>query len=466
MMHIPDDNPFRPSPTFAQTAGPVTDDASHGTAPGGLSRRKFLALAGGVGAVGALGVTLGPRAWDSLFGGGSASGGALGSSTGKTLVLLTLYGGNDGMNTVIPYQDPAYASYRGQLAINESTVLPLGEGFGLHPALPGFKKLWDAKQLAIVQGVGFANPNYSHFESMDIWQSGVPDTPVSSGWLGRWLDGTKASPLRAMGIGPTLPTALTGEKVQGAAVPPGTFVLPGDPTEQALYASMARAGSSEAQLLAETAMANANLLEVQRTIGPTLNRTVNSDPLHLRSADTNSLSGGNAAALAIANGGGGLSSANVLATQLSMVANLILADTATEVYSVELGGFDTHSAQADTQTSLLGQVDAAVSAFLHAIAPHPRGKDTVVVIYTEFGRRVWANASQGTDHGWANVVFAAGQPVRGGFYGDPPSLSKLSEGNLIYTTDFRSVYATVFGNVLGVDPKPFLHGSFKTMSFV
>ena len=466
MVHVPEDNPFRPSPTFASPAGQVIDDDDPKASPGGLSRRRFLALAGGMGAVGALGVTLGPRAWDSLFGGGTGSGGALGSSTGRTLVLLTLYGGNDGMNTVIPYQDPAYASYRGQLAIKASTVLPLGEGFGLHPALSGFKKLWDAKQLAIVQGVGFANPNYSHFESMDIWQSGVPDTPVSSGWLGRWLDGTKASPLRAMGIGPTLPTALSGEKVQGAAVPPGTFVLPGDPAEQALYASMARAGGSEAQLLAEAAMANANLLEVQRTIGPTLNRTVNSDPLHLQSADSNSLPGGNEAALAIANGGGGVSSANVLATQLSMVANLILAGTETEVYSVELGGFDTHSAQANTQASLLGQLDAAVPAFLQAISTHPRGQDTVVVIYTEFGRRVWANASEGTDHGWANAVFVAGQPVRGGFYGDPPSLSKLSEGNLVYTTDFRSVYATVFDNVLGVDPKPFLNGSFKTMPFV
>ncbi len=98
--------------------------------------------------------------------------------------------------------------------------------------------------------------------------------------------------------------------------------------------------------------------------------------------------------------------------------------------------------------------------------PTQEEKDTVVVIYTEFGRRVWANASEGTDHGWANVVFVAGQPVAGGFYGDPPSLSKLSDGNLIFTTDFRSVYATVFDNVLGVDPKPFLNGSFKTMSFV
>ena len=165
--------------------------------------------------------------WEALLGGSAGAAGAMGSTTGRTLVLLTLYGGNDGLNTVIPYTDPNYRRYRPTLAIDESTIIPLGDGFGLHPSLSGLKELWDAKQLAIVQGVGFANPNYSHFESMDIWQSGVPDTPVSTGWLGRWLDATKASPLRAVGIGPTLPTALVGEKVQGAAIPAGPLVTPG-----------------------------------------------------------------------------------------------------------------------------------------------------------------------------------------------------------------------------------------------
>ena len=425
-----------------------------------LTRRRFLALAGGVGATAAVGAALGPRAWDALVGGSASAAGTMSASTGRTLVLLTLYGGNDGLNTVIPVGDPNYRRYRPTLAIEESTVIPLGEGFGLHPALAGFKKLWDAKQLAIVQGVGFANPNYSHFESMDIWQSGVPGTPVTTGWLGRWLDATKASPLRAIGIGPTLPTALVGDKVQGAAIPAGPLTLPGTGAEGALYSALARTGRGEAPLMAEAATSNANLLTVQRSLGPVLDRTATSNPLHLPGSATSAAAGGSEAALAIANGGGGQSSANVLEVQLSIVANLILAGSQSDVYSVELGGFDTHADQAPTQAALLGQMGTVVPAFLDAIGSHPRGRGTVVLIYTEFGRRVRSNASGGTDHGWANVVFMAGRPIRGGFYGESPGLSKLSGGNQIYTTDFRSVYATALDGVLGVDPKPFLGGTF------
>ena len=123
------------------------------------------------------------------------------------------------------------------LASAASTVLPLGDGFGLHPKMPGFKRLWDEKRMAIVQGVGFANPNFSHFQSMDIWQSGIPASPGASGWLGRWLDATGADPLRAVAVGPTVPVALTGQKVQAVAIPAGPLRLPGDGAEQGLFAS-------------------------------------------------------------------------------------------------------------------------------------------------------------------------------------------------------------------------------------
>ena len=156
----------------------------------------------------------------------------------------------------------------------------------------------------------------------------------------------------------------------------------------------------------------------------------------------------------------------MLSTQLSVVANLLLADVPTEVFSVELGGFDTHTDQVNTQAALLPQVDTAVGAFLDAISTSKRGKETVVLVYTEFGRRVSSNASAGTDHGWANVVFAAGAPVKGGFYGEPPSLTNLSEGNQIYNLDFRRVYATVLDQVIGVDASSFLGGKFSTVGFV
>jgi uncharacterized protein (DUF1501 family) len=434
-----------------------------------LSRRTFLGLAAGVGALGAIGAVLGQRGWDTLFGGGAPPGaagtaGAMGAPGGSTLVLVTLYGGNDGLNTVIPYEDSAYAPARGPLAVEASSVLPLADGFGLHAKMPGFKKLWDARELAIVHGVGFADPNFSHFESMDIWQSGVPETPVSTGWLGRWLDGTRSSPLRAIALGPTLPQALSGARVQGAAIPVGPLVLPGTSLEQSLYASVANGDRADAPLAAETAAADRVLLELRQRLGPVLDSAASANPLHLPDE-----SGDAAAAadnLAIANGGGGQASGNVLAVQLSVVANLILAGAAADVYSVDFGGFDTHADQVPAQSALLSQLDTAVTAFVDALRGTRHGNRTVVLIYTEFGRRVGGNASAGTDHGWANVAFAAGPSVKGGFYGEPPSLTKLSEGNTVFTTDFRSLYATMFGQVLGTDPKSFLEGSFPSLALV
>jgi len=431
----------------------------------GLSRRRFLALAGGAGAVGVLGAALGPRAWEALFAGGAPTSGTLASGTAasgtRRLVLVTLYGGNDGLNTVVPSGDPAYTAARGGLGIDPSTLLPLGDGYGLHPAMPGFKRLWDARRLAVVHGVGFADPNFSHCQSMDIWQSGVTGTPGGTGWLGRWLDRTNASPLRALGIGPSVPLALTGARVQAATLPAGTIVLPGDSGEQALFARLAGTSRHEAVLAAVAARANADLLTCTRDIGGILTRTARDDPLRLPPSTTDS-----AGSLAIAAGGGGRSAPGVLATQLSLVANLVLAGAPTEVYSVELGGFDTHSDQAPTQKALLGELDTAVTAFIEALDHHPAGRETVVVVYTEFGRRVTGNASGGSDHGWANVVFVAGAPVRGGWFGEPPSLTSLSDGNLILTTDFRSVYATVLDRVLGVDPRPFLGGRFPTLALL
>lgn len=437
-----------------------------------IDRRKFLALAGSFGAAGVLGASLGPRLWEEMF--SSSGAGQLPKESApvplssvslrRPLVIVTLYGGNDGLNTVIPYQSSIYHETRSGLAIDPSKVLPLGDGFGLHPSMTGFKKLWDAKELAIVEGVGFANPNYSHFESMDIWQSGVPGDPVSSGWLGRWLDATASSPLTAVSIGPTMPTLLTGEKVQGAAIPPGKLVLPGDSTEQLLFEALSKITAGEPQLLSEAAAASGNLIKLSSQIGPTLSKTSASDPLHLAGSSSSTLAGNGGAALAIADGGGGQSTPNVLATQLSIVANLILAGAVPRVYSVELGGFDSHVNQLPLQEKLLGELDSAVTAFVNALRTTPQGHGAVVFIYTEFGRRVAANSNDGTDHGWANSAFVLGPTVKGGFYGEPPSLSKLQEGNLIFTTDFRRVYATLFSSVLGVEPKDFLQGSFAPFS--
>jgi uncharacterized protein (DUF1501 family) len=451
-------SPGPPTATVPSTGQPAPPKTHRG-----LSRRAFLGIAGGAGAACALGAALGPSAWDTLFGGKSDPRGRLTSDIGGRLVLVTLYGGNDGLNTVIPIGNPQYEAGRGGLALPADTVLPLQDGFGLHPALTGFRSLFQRGQLAIVHGVGFANPNYSHFESMDIWQTALPADPDSTGWLGRWLDATRASPLQAVSIGPTTPTLLVGDRVQGAALPLGPLQLPGGPAERALYADVAEADVSEPGMLPVAGQANAALLTVDSRVGPIINRTLNSHPLGSSgSSDDTATTEGE---LAAANGGGGRAGAGVLTAQLSAVANLIIGGSPSAVYSVELGGFDTHADQAPTQKTLLAELDTGVTAFVEALEHHP-GPPTVVVVYTEFGRRVTGNASGGSDHGWANVVFVAGPSVHGGFYGEPPSLSKLSDGNLVYTTDFRRVYATVFDSLLGEPPSRILGSSFQPIAFV
>ena len=420
-----------------------------GGPPGGrLSRRRFLALGAGLAAAGALGATLGPRAFDELTG---SPGAAAPAAPARHLVVLTLYGGNDGLNTVVPYQDPAYQAARGALAIAADTVLPLGQGFGLHPGLTGLARRWRDGHLAVVHGVGFADPNYSHFESMDIWQSGVPGEPVATGWLGRWLDTTGADPLRAVAVGPTVPPLMTGARVQAVALPIGPLVLPGG-DQRHRFVELAATGAHRAPLDAQAVRSDSALLAADEAFGPLLR--------------AQRAPAGTASSLAIADGGGGRSGGDVLATQLSLVANLIVGGAPARAYSVELGGFDTHSDQAPTQAALLAQLDQGLTSFLDAVEAHPGGRGTVVLVCTEFGRRLQANASAGTDHGWANVALVAGLPVKGGFYGEPPSLTALSDGNPVFTTDFRSLYATVLTGVLGVEATPILGARVPTLGFL
>ncbi len=407
-----------------------------------LTRRQFIAAAAGAGAAGAVGLTLARHPIESALSGPSASG-----STPKdaTLVLCTLYGGNDGLNTVIPYQDGNYLGGRGQLAYQPHEVIPLEDGLALHPNLKGLKKLWDAQRLAIVRGVGYPNPSFSHFRSMDIWQTGVPETSVTTGWLGRWLDASGTDPLRAVSMGPNLPVALSGERVQAAAVPSGSFRLPGSALEQSAYAAMAGTVPGEPPLLATAAQSGADMLRVQHTLADVLDQ---------------SQTGGAGGAAGAAGGQGQLS------TQLDTVGRLIKAGVPSKVYAVSLGGFDTHANEKQTQARLLAEVDQAISGFVNNMQHDRHGHGVVVVVYSEFGRRVSANASGGTDHGSAAPVFVAGPAVKGGFYGEEPSLISLDSGNLRFSTDFRSVYATVLEKVVGVDPKVGLGRSFRTLGFV
>jgi len=390
----------------------------------GLTRRTLLRASGVAGATallaGAAGVTL-----EHVLARGQSDPLPANSSI---LVLVTMYGGNDGLNTVVPYADPAYHDARPELAYSPEEVLHLDGQFGLNPGMTGLADLWKQQNLAIVRGVGYPKPDHSHFRSMDIWQTGSPETPVPSGWVGRWLDTAGDDPLLALNIGEVLPPLAVGVKATAAALSVGKS------TSSAMTAAVLKGFATP-----------------DAADGPAANLVVASYAAQQRCEQTfghlTSDSGDEAGGDAAGNG-----QRAVLSAQLDVVARCIKADVPTRVYAVSASGFDTHADEKIAQTAQLTQVDKAITAFRSALAASPRAKDVVVMAYSEFGRRVRANASQGTDHGTAGPVFLVGDTVRAGFHGDQPSLTDLDNGDLKTTVDFRAVYAEVLDKVLGADP--------------
>jgi uncharacterized protein (DUF1501 family) len=386
-----------------------------------ISRRGFIIASGVVGA-GALAAGATQVNWTDLM--TAAASDPLRPDAG-VLVVCTLYGGNDGLNTVIPASDKAYQSARPDLAYQPHEVLDLGDDLGLNPGLVGLKKLWDDKRLAIVRGVGYPKPDHSHFRSMAIWQTASPDSPQQTGWLGRWLDVTGDDPLRAVSIEPVLPPLMAGQRAAGATLPVTGLKLPTGPVGKS-FELMGQPESGETPDKARVARSIADLHTTATKLGP-----------------------------AVKPGG---TNKGQLAAQLDVVAGLVEAGVPTRAYSVSLGGFDTHADEKGTQQRLLTELDQALSAFADRMQRTDRGRQVVLVVYSEFGRRVGANASDGTDHGTAGPVFVLGDGVHGGFYGEQPSLTDLDNGDLKESTDFRDVYATMLRDVLGEDPGKVLNG--------
>ncbi|SPM29175.1 DUF1501 domain-containing protein [Mycobacterium terramassiliense] len=372
-----------------------------------INRRKFLIASAGAGAAGLLSTAVAVD-WPDLM--RAARDRPLPDGAG-VLVIATLYGGNDGINTLIPYGDNAYHDARPELAYAPGEVIHLDERLGLNPAMKGLAQLWNQRQLAIVRGVGYPKPDHSHFRSMDIWQTASPSEPVSTGWIGRWLDATGDDPLRAVNIGPVLPPLAVGEKRTAAALSPAQV-----PAGDGLDAIMGALGADDP----DDTPAMAAVCEAYRAA-----RTVSKTFDSVKPA---------------------VHQANSLSAQLSAVAEAVKARVPTRVYTVQLGGFDTHAGERNTQQRLLQTFDQAVTAFLQQVG----GANVVVMAYSEFGRRVHANASQGT----AGPVFVAGTRVKGGFYGEQPSLTDLDNGDLKYTTDFRDVYHELLTRTVGADPIP------------
>lgn len=370
-------------------------------------------------------------------------------SSKNILVVIQLAGGNDGLNTVIPFGDGLYYQKRPTLAVPQSQVLRINGQIGLHPKMTGLKALYDRGNVAIVQGVGYPNPSLSHFRSTDIWQSAQPNGAVDTGWLGRFLDSAMAqveNPLKAISIGPLLPKAFWARNTMVPAV-------------QSLHAFRFMAAQRQPT-------------EAQRVIGA-FQGTYGTESAGegpylslIQLADSTAYQ----ATIEIAHAGTLTTQTqypdSALARQLKLVSQVIASNLGTRVFSVTQGGFDDHAQEAEAHPRLMGELSDAISAFYQDMAAQGRADRVLLMTYSEFGRRPLENASNGTDHGTAAPMLVIGGAVRGGLYGQTPSLSSLDDGNLVHNVDFRSVYSTVLAHWLGADPTQAVLGTFPTLPFV
>jgi uncharacterized protein (DUF1501 family) len=374
---------------------------------------------------------------------------------GTVLVVLEMGGGNDGLNTVIPYGDDLYHKFRPTLRLNKKNVIKINEHIGLHNALSNLQGLVNDGQLAIVQGVGYPNPDRSHFESMDIWQSADLSRATQTGWLGRAvpsLNDAKGS-IPAMQIGPDRqPLALAGGA--GGVVSlnqevPYQLDLGADGRRKAPRRKLiedlikAKADGPDDDLLAFVRRRQVQTYTTLDKIKEVLEADQKPKPQPQLEVD------------GVAQPGGG-----GLANNLNLVARLIKKGFGTRIFYVGIDGFDTHANQADRQAMLLREIGQAVGGFFQQLRNGDHDKKVVLMTFSEFGRRVKENDSRGTDHGAASCMFVAGPAVRGGPLGEHPKLDDLDSGDLKHAIDFRRVYATLLDQWLGVDSHAVLNGQF------
>lgn len=371
----------------------------------------------------------------------------------RILVVVQLAGGNDGLNTVVPFENGEYYRSRPGIAIPKDQVLRLTSkaDVGLHPSLRGLNEMYDEGMLTVVQGVGYPNPNRSHFTSMDIWHTADTDA-IGDGWLGRYFDnqcsGTPdgCSGHAGIAIGRSAPLAMEGRSYKPIAFEtPDLFRWTGldlhpsmeKPYEDILQTELdpaIEAGNPNAAFLMRTAM-DAQIASER------IRRAVDSQPL-VQYPRTN------------------------LARQLAMVASMIRAGLETRVYYVTLGGFDTHAGQGGVNgghARLLQQFGDAVRAFYEDLKRQENHERVLTMTFSEFGRRVGQNGSSGTDHGTAAPMFLFGPAARAGIHGKHPSLRDLDNGDLKFHTDFRRVYSTVLDGWLGSESEKVLGGRFKSL---
>jgi uncharacterized protein (DUF1501 family) len=370
-------------------------------------------------------------------------------SSRSILVVVQLSGGNDGLNTVVPYADPLYRQLRPQLAVPEGEVLPLDGAVALHPALAPLKARFDAGQLAVVRGVGYPNPDRSHFRSMDIWQTAEPAAYARSGWLGRYLAGCtcgEQGQAPAVSIGQNLPRAFWTESLFVPALTNlNGYRFQTDPRWPADRAAQIRTLQA-LDARHEALRPYAEFLGQQ-----SLNALASADELG-RVAGTWTTPVGYPD--------------TPFAQGLRLIGQLIAGDLGARIYYVQLGGFDTHANQKNTHQRLLETLAGGLDAFQQDLEAMGKADQVLTMTFSEFGRRVRENGSQGTDHGTAEPMFLLGAGLRSGLYGAQPPLDDLDNGDLRYQVDFRAVYATVLERWLGGNAEPVLGAPYAPLDFL
>ena len=377
------------------------------------------------------------------------------------LVVVELTGGNDGLNTVAPYGDDDYHKARPTIAFGKKEVLKLDGYHGLHPRLNELKRLYDEKRLAVIQGVGYPNPDRSHFESMDIWQLADPKRANVSGWLARTIPGmtVKDAGVPGMYIGADrLPVAMQG--ADG-----GVISLADRNTFRLQVSGNVGARKSLIQdLNADTGGPGADLTAfVRKRQLQTYTSLQKLEEALRETANPNRGNDGD-----FVNGRFVRRDPNDLATlngKLGLIGRLIQKNLGTRLYYVQLDGFDTHSGQAEMHAKLMGELSSAVGNFFNTLGGE-QSERVALMTYSEFGRRVRENGSRGTDHGSGSCMFLAGSQVVGGLVGKHPSLTDLTDGDIKYHTDFRRVYATLLDDWLGVDSKGVLGERFEKLALI
>jgi uncharacterized protein (DUF1501 family) len=383
---------------------------------------------------------------------------------GRILIVLQMGGGNDGLNTLIPYSDDTYYKSRSSIAIKADAVLKVNDRFGMNPQLAELKSLYDAGNVAILNGVGYPNPNRSHFRSMEIWQTASDsDKNEHYGWLGRYFDNACAGapPTIGVNIGSMPPQAFLGPKPIGIAMAnanryrfidsvsetaPG-MMQESDPASVAgtnSGSSIENLGTAAAPL--QDGMTNMDFL--QRT----------ALDAELSSQDVQKITAKYKSTVSYPK--------NKLASDLQLIAQLIGGGLPTRIYYANQGGYDTHADQQGSHNRLMTEFSSALGAFVADLKQQGNFDRVLIMTFSEFGRRVKENASRGTDHGVAGPMFILGGQVKSGVHSDYPSLTDLDNGDLKHQVDFRSVYATVLENWLQTGSDAILKKSFPKLGFV